>query len=120
MRSPSPRRCATSARCPRSSERDDKLAEARANPGIFDEFRKANARKFRGFDAPEANIKAVEAAVAKPYAEGVLDERQLFMELMSGTQARGAAIFLLRRAQGGQDRRHPRGHQAARHQARSA
>ena len=105
---------------PKSSEREDKLAEARANPAIFDEFRKANARKFRGFEAPEANIKAVEAAVAKPYAEGVIDERKLFMELMSGTQAQGAAIFLLRRAQGGQDRRHPRGHQAARHQARSA
>src|SRR5829696_3618636 len=34
---------------PKSSERDDKLAEARANPAIFDEFRKANARRFRGF-----------------------------------------------------------------------
>ena len=78
---------------PRSSERDDKLAEARANPGIFDEFRKANARKMKGFDAPEANIKAVEAAVAKPYAEGVQDERRLFMELMSGTQARAQQYF---------------------------
>ena len=105
---------------PKISERDDKLAEARANPAIFDEFRKANARKFRGFDAPEANIQAVEAAVAKPYAEGVIDERKLFMELMSGTQAQGPAIFLLRRAQGGQDRRPPRGHQAARRSSRSA
>ena len=61
---------------PKSSERDDKIAEARANPGLFDDFRKANARKFRGFDAPENNIRAIEAAVAKPYAEGVLDERQ--------------------------------------------
>ena len=78
---------------PKSSERDDKLAEARANPGIFDEFRKANARKMKGFDAPEANIKAVEAAVAKPYAEGVQDERRLFMELMSGTQARAQQYF---------------------------
>ncbi|MGS1017058.1 3-hydroxyacyl-CoA dehydrogenase NAD-binding domain-containing protein [Allosphingosinicella humi] len=78
---------------PRTSERDDKLAEARANPGIFDEFRKANARKFRGFEAPEATIKAVEAAVAKPYAEGVMEERRLFMELMSGTQARAQQYF---------------------------
>jgi 3-hydroxyacyl-CoA dehydrogenase len=29
---------------PKSSERDEKLAEARANPAIFDEFRKAFAR----------------------------------------------------------------------------
>src|SRR3954469_22455534 len=78
---------------PKSSERDDKLAEARANPGIFDEFRKANARKFRGFDAPEYNVRAIEAAVAKPYAEGVLTERQLFMELMTGTQARAQQYF---------------------------
>jgi 3-hydroxyacyl-CoA dehydrogenase len=78
---------------PKSSERDEKLAEARANPAIFDEFRKANARKFKGFDAPESNVKAIEAAVAKPYAEGVLDERRLFMELMTGTQARAQQYF---------------------------
>jgi 3-hydroxyacyl-CoA dehydrogenase len=78
---------------PTSSGRDDKLAEARANPAIFDEFRKANARKFKGFDAPESNIKAIEAAVAKPYAEGVQDERRLFMELMTGIQARAQQYF---------------------------
>ncbi|HWH18150.1 MAG TPA: 3-hydroxyacyl-CoA dehydrogenase NAD-binding domain-containing protein [Allosphingosinicella sp.] len=78
---------------PKTSENDDKLAEARANPGIFDEFRKANAKKMKGFDAPEANIKAVQAAVEKPYAEGVMTERQLFMELMSGTQARAQQYF---------------------------
>jgi len=78
---------------PKSSERDDKLEEARSNPAIFDEFRKANARKFRGFDAPEYNIRAIEAALAKPYAEGVITERQLFMELMSGTQARAQQYF---------------------------
>jgi 3-hydroxyacyl-CoA dehydrogenase len=78
---------------PKSSERDDKLQEARDNPAIFDEFRKANARKFRGFDAPEYNVRAIEAAVAKPYAEGVQDERRLFMELMSGTQARAQQYF---------------------------
>ena len=78
---------------PKSSERDEKLADARANPVIFDEFRKTNARKFRGFEAPEANIKAVEAAVAKPYAEGVIDERNLFMGLMSGVQSRAQQYF---------------------------
>ena len=78
---------------PKSSERDDKLAEARANSGLFDAFRKANARKFRGFEAPESVIQAIEAAVAKPYAEGVLDERRLFMSLMSGTQAKAQQYF---------------------------
>jgi len=77
----------------KSSERDEKLAEARDNPGLLHEFRKANARKFRGFDAPEYNIRCIEAAVAKPYAEGVLAERQMFMELMSGTQAKAQQYF---------------------------
>src|SRR5688572_6030068 len=44
---------------PKSSERQDKVEAA--EPGIFDQFRKANARKFRGFEAPEKNIQAVEA-----------------------------------------------------------
>jgi len=78
---------------PKSSERDEKLVDARNNPGLFDAFRKANARKFKGFDAPEYNVRAIEAAVAKPYAEGVLDERRLFMELMTGTQARAQQYF---------------------------
>jgi 3-hydroxyacyl-CoA dehydrogenase len=76
---------------PKSSERQDKVSGV--DPSVFADFRKANARKFRGFDAPEANIKAVEAAVAKPYSEGVIDERKLFMELMSGPQARAQQYF---------------------------
>jgi 3-hydroxyacyl-CoA dehydrogenase len=78
---------------PKSSEREDRLAEARDNPALFDEFRKANARKFRGFEAPEANIRAVGVALEKPYSEGVIEERKLFMELMSGTQARAQQYF---------------------------
>jgi 3-hydroxyacyl-CoA dehydrogenase len=78
---------------PKSSERDEKIADARDDSSVFDEFRKANARKFKGFEAPEKNIQAIEAAVAKPYAEGVLEERRLFMELMTGTQARAQQYF---------------------------
>ena len=76
---------------PISSARQDKVDGT--DPAVFADFRKANARKFRGFDAPERNIQAVEAAVAKPYAEGVKDERRLFMELMSGTQAKAQQYF---------------------------
>jgi 3-hydroxyacyl-CoA dehydrogenase len=76
---------------PRTSERQDKLASV--DPSVFADFRKENARKFKGFEAPEKNIQAIEAAVAKPYAEGVQDERRLFMELMSGTQARAQQYF---------------------------
>src|SRR5438067_5107985 len=76
---------------PKSSERQDKLNEC--DPAVFEEFRKENGRKFRGFDAPEANIKAVKVACEKPYSEGVIEERQLFMELMSGTQAKAQQYF---------------------------
>ena len=76
---------------PKSSERQDKLNEC--NPDTFDAFRKDNARRFRGFEAPEANIKAVKVACEKPYNEGVIEERKLFMELMSGTQSRAQQYF---------------------------
>ena len=75
----------------KSSERQEKVTNI--DPSVFDEFRKANARKFRGFDAPEANIQCIEAATQKPYAEGVQVERAKFMELMSGLQARAQQYF---------------------------
>ncbi|MEQ7873289.1 3-hydroxyacyl-CoA dehydrogenase NAD-binding domain-containing protein [Sphingomonas sp. ASV193] len=76
---------------PKSSEKQDKVSGV--DPSVFADFRKANARKFRGFDAPEANIQCIEAATAKPYAEGVQVERAKFMELMSGLQARAQQYF---------------------------
>lgn len=67
---------------PRVSERtvapDDAAIEA---------FRKENARKFRGFDAPAANIACVEAATRLPFAEGIEFERTEFMKLMFGSQS---------------------------------
>ena len=76
---------------PRSSERQDKVEGV--DPSVFDDFLKANGRKMRGFDAPLKNVEAVRIATQKPYAEGVLDERRLFMELMSGTQAKAQQYF---------------------------
>jgi 3-hydroxyacyl-CoA dehydrogenase len=66
---------------------DDKVLAARGKPEIFAEFRKANARKFRGFDAPEFNIRCIEAAVNLPFDEGMKRERELFVQLMQGTQS---------------------------------
>jgi 3-hydroxyacyl-CoA dehydrogenase len=68
-------------------ELNDKVEAARGKPEIFEAFRKANAKKFRGFMAPENNIKCVEAAVNLPFDEGLKEERRLFMELMTGTQS---------------------------------
>jgi 3-hydroxyacyl-CoA dehydrogenase len=71
----------------RVRDNDEKLRAAREKPELFAEFRKANARKFRGFLAPEYNIRAVEAAVNLPFDEGMKLERQLFVELLLGPQS---------------------------------
>ncbi|MFP5330000.1 MAG: 3-hydroxyacyl-CoA dehydrogenase NAD-binding domain-containing protein [Alphaproteobacteria bacterium] len=76
---------------PKSSERQDRLEQV--DESVFEEFRKANARKFKGFEAPEANIKAVRIATEKPYSEGVIEERKLFMELMNGEQSKAQRYF---------------------------
>jgi 3-hydroxyacyl-CoA dehydrogenase len=65
-------------------DRADKLS---ADPAVFAAFRKANARKFRGFEAPEACIQCVEAAVSMPFDEGLKFERDTIMRLMVGTQS---------------------------------
>jgi 3-hydroxyacyl-CoA dehydrogenase len=78
---------------PKSSEQEDKIDEVRGNKTLFSDFRKANLKRFRGFEAPEGNIRAIEAAVEMPYAEGVIVERKLFFELMMGDQARAQQYF---------------------------
>jgi 3-hydroxyacyl-CoA dehydrogenase len=63
-------------------ENNAKLEAAKGHPEIFANFRKANARKFRGFKAPEANIQCIEAAVNQTFEEGLKTERKLFMDVM--------------------------------------
>jgi 3-hydroxyacyl-CoA dehydrogenase len=78
----------------------DKVEADRSHPEIFAAFRKAYARKFRGFLAPEYNIRCIEAAVNLPFDEGLKVERKLFVELMSGPQsaAQRYAFFAERQA----------------------
>lgn len=66
---------------------NEKMEAARGKPEIFENFRKANARKFRGFLAPEYNIQCIEAAVNLPFDEGIKVEQKLFRELVTGTQS---------------------------------
>ncbi|MEO7027746.1 MAG: 3-hydroxyacyl-CoA dehydrogenase NAD-binding domain-containing protein [Caulobacteraceae bacterium] len=81
-------------------ESNAKVEAARGHPEIFADFRKANARKFRGALAPEYNIRCIEAAVNEPFDEGLKTERRLFMELMTGPQsaAQRYAFFAERQA----------------------
>ena len=82
-------------------DQNDKVEAARGKPEIFADFRKANARKFRGFLAPEYNIRCIEAAVNEPFEDGLAIERKLFMELMTGSQsaAQRYSFFAERQAQ---------------------
>jgi 3-hydroxyacyl-CoA dehydrogenase len=57
------------------------------DPQIFDNFRAKNGRKLRGFDAPNAAIEAVKAAGEMSFEDGVKKERELFTNLMTGTQS---------------------------------
>ena len=66
---------------------DEKVAAARGKPGIFEAIRKANARKFRGFEAWEKAIEAVRDAVETPFDEGVARERAAFLDLLKGAQS---------------------------------
>jgi 3-hydroxyacyl-CoA dehydrogenase len=72
---------------------DAKVTAARGKPEIFSEFRKSVARQTRGFRAPEANIKAVEAAVALPFDQGLARERELFLELLSSPESKAQRYF---------------------------
>ncbi|MBE7216901.1 MAG: enoyl-CoA hydratase/isomerase family protein [Caulobacteraceae bacterium] len=67
-------------------ERTDRLEAVDA--AVFDSFRKANARRLRGLEAPEAGIEAVRASTERPFDEGVALERELFMRLVGGGQSR--------------------------------
>jgi 3-hydroxyacyl-CoA dehydrogenase len=76
---------------PKSSERHDRIADV--DPAVFADFRKENAKRFRGLVAPDAVVRAVEAATRQPYAEGVIEERKLFMELMGSEQSAAQRYF---------------------------
>ncbi len=67
-----------------------KVSDRSVNPMSADEFatfRAANAKKFRGFKAPEAIIRCVEAAVNLPFADGMKTERTLFGGLVTSPES---------------------------------
>jgi 3-hydroxyacyl-CoA dehydrogenase len=72
----------------RVSREDGRLAEAEADPGMFDAMRKSIARKARNQKAPYHCIAAVEAACRLPFEEGAAEERRLFNELENSEEAK--------------------------------
>ncbi len=83
----------------RVQDDDSKLLADRGNTALFAEFRKKNARAFAGFKAPENIVKAIEAAVALPFAEGMKREAALFGELVTSDESEAQRyVFFAERA----------------------
>ena len=83
---------------PVSSARPDKI-DTSLGDAFFDEFRKTELRRLKGFEAPEACIQAVRAAIDLPFADGIKRERELFGQLMTGTQSAALRhVFFAERA----------------------
>ena len=72
---------------PRVRDRNEKVAADKGNTKLFADFRKANARAFRGQKAPEAIIQCIEAAVNLPFDEGIVEERRLFGTLITSPES---------------------------------
>ena len=78
---------------------DEKVTAARGNDQLFSDFRNSISRKTRGFLAPEYNIQCIEAAVNKPFDEGIKVERDLFLKLVTGNQSAAQRYFFFSQRQ---------------------
>jgi 3-hydroxyacyl-CoA dehydrogenase len=82
------RRVADIRPSPRIRDHDEKLAEAKSDPGMFDAMRKSIARRARNQKAPYHCIQSVENACTMPFDDGVVRERELFDELENSAEAK--------------------------------
>ncbi|MEP6869822.1 MAG: enoyl-CoA hydratase-related protein [Novosphingobium sp.] len=78
---------AAGGQVPRIDDRQDLIEPFRGKPEFFNEYRRRVAKDFRGFKAPEAIVKAVEAAVELPISEGLEREQELVYELLETREA---------------------------------
>ena len=77
---------------------NEKIEAARGHPEIFEKVRRDYAKKFRGFEAWQSALRAVQLAVDLPFDEGVKLERQAFLDLIPTEQSRAQRyVFLAER-----------------------
>lgn len=72
----------------KARDRDDKLAALRADPAQFDELAAPYLKRGRGLKAPKAAIDALRWTLDLPVAEALKRERDTFIELRNGDQAK--------------------------------
>ena len=66
---------------------EDKIAEDRQNPGLYDEYRKTHAKRLRNLDAAEKIIRCVEAAVNAPsFFDGMKVEQEIFATVLNSPE----------------------------------
>ena len=83
----------------RVRDREDKITEFRGKNDIFDAVRKRNAKKFRGFKAPEKIIQSVQNAVEAPFEEVLKSERAFIEELVTSPESAAQRyVFFAERA----------------------
>ena len=85
---------------PRVRDRNERLAEFKADPALFDKVRASIAKRARNQKAPYNCILAVEAACTLPMDQGLAREQELFAELENSDEARALryAFFAEREA----------------------
>ena len=67
---------------------NEKIEAARGHPEIFEKVSRDYAKKFRGFEAWQSALRAVQVAVDLPFDEGMKLERQAFLDLIPTEQSR--------------------------------
>ena len=84
----------------RVRERSDKISSARAEMGLFDEYRSRLRKEGRGQISPLACVDAIEAAVTMPFEEGLKHEFDLCAQCHATEQHRALvhAFFSTREA----------------------
>lgn len=72
----------------RISAREDKLLDARSDPGLIDKLAAPLLKRAKGRAAPRNCVEAVRAAVMLPFDAGIAEEGRLFDELVTGDESR--------------------------------
>src|SRR5260370_11452669 len=72
----------------RVQDRDDRLAEARANPDLVSKGAAAPLAKARALQAAQECVAPVRAAVEKPFPEGLVIERDAFTRLVRSDESK--------------------------------
>jgi 3-hydroxyacyl-CoA dehydrogenase len=72
----------------RARDRDDKLGPLQTAPTRFDDLAAPYLKRGRGLDAPKAAIDALRRAIELPFDEALARERDTFLALRGGSQAK--------------------------------